>query len=379
MSEATVLVRPVLSRADRRQFIQFPYTLYKNDPHFVPPLRMDRKDLINPKKNPFFENARAQLFLATQNGEVVGRISAQVNDVHNQRYNERTGHFGFFDVVDDEKVSKALFAAAENWLKEQGMQRMVGPFSLSINEESGLLIKGFDRDPFPYMPHNFPYYQNLVEGLGFQKVKDLIAYDYDATRPVPETAMQIADFVKAYPGLVVRDLDMKNLDRDIKIIADVFNSAWSKNWGFIPWSQKELSKIAKDFKMIMDPGMALIAEVNGEPAAISIAFPNYHEIIKDLNGKLLPFGFLKFLYRLKTKKYKSSRLALLGIKKEFRNDVLAGLSVYLYTEMHKRGQARGQRGGELSWTLDDNEKINKGIEMMGGVPYKRYRVYGKDL
>ena len=222
-------------------------------------------------------------------------------------------------------------------------------------------------------------YQKLIESFGYKKIKDLFAWQYDATRPVPEQAQQISDVVKAYPGLVVREIDPKNLKRDVKIVSEVFNSAWSRNWGFIPWTDEELKKIVKDFKLILNPKLALIAEVDGKPAAISIAFPNFHEAIYDLKGRLFPFGFLKLLYRLKTNKIKTARLALLGIKKEFRHDILAGLSVYLYSEMHRRGQKIGLTGGELSWTLDDNEKINRGIELMGGKVYKKYRVYEKSL
>lgn len=372
-------VTPVRSKKERKQFIDFQYRLYSDDKVWVPPLKLERKELIDPQKNPYFENAKAQLFIAKREGQVVGRICAQVNDLHNKKYNEKTGHFGFYDCVDDQAVSKALFTAAENWLQEQGMDQIVGPFNLSINEESGVLIQGFDTPPYPYMPHNYSYYQKLIENCGYGKIKDLVAWSYDSKRPIPEPAMQIAQVVKEYPGLVVREVDMKNLERDVRIVADVFNSAWSKNWGFIPWTDAELKKVVKDFKMILEPKLALIAEVDGVPAAISIAFPNYHEAIQDLKGRLLPFGFIKFLYRLKARKIKTARLALLGIKKEFRHDILSGLSVYLYTEMHRRSKILGHQGGELSWTLDDNDKINNGISLMGGEPYKKYRIFQKPL
>lgn len=374
-----IKIIPVNTRHDRRRFVDFPYQLYSSDRNWVPPLKLERHELITPKTNPFFQNADVGLFIAEKEGRVVGRISAQINHLHNSRYNEQTGHFGFFDCVDDVDVAGRLLSSAESWLRAKGMNKVVGPFNFSINEESGLLIEGFDKQPYPYMPHNYPYYGNLMEQCGFAKAKDLIAWSYDSTRPVPEAAYQIAEVVKAYPGLVVREVDKKNLKRDVAIIADVFNSAWSKNWGFIPWTDAELAKVVKDFKMILEPKLALIAEVDGKPAAISVAFPNYHEAIKDLKGRLFPFGVFKFLYRLKTNKIKTARLALLGIKKEFRHDVLAGLSVYLYTEMHRRSKILGHIGGELSWTLDDNEKINNGIALMGGVPYKKYRIFEKSL
>jgi hypothetical protein len=375
----TLQILPVTNQKLKKQFIELPYTLYRSDPHWIPHLRMDRADMINPKKNPFFKYAQAQLFLAFKDGKPVGRISAQVNSLHNERYQEKTGHFGFFDCIHDPDVAAALCQAAEKWLAGQGMNQIVGPMSLSINEEVGVLIEGFDTSPYPYMAHNYPYYAELLENIGFSKIKDLIAFNYTTNRPIPEAAAQISAAVKNYPGLVVREIDFKNMGRDLHIISDVFNSAWSKNWGFVPWTEAEIEKAAKDFKMILNPKLALIVEVNGVPAAISVAIPNYHEIIKDLNGRLFPFGLFKLIYRLKTNKIKSSRSCLLGIKKEFRNDALAGLSVFLYSEMHRRSNELGHWGGETSWTLEDNHKINNGISAMGGVPYKKFRVYQKAI
>lgn len=372
-------IKQVHSRKEKRQFIDFPFHLYAKECHWVPPLKLERKEFLSPKKNPVFLNLDAAFFLALKDDEVVGRISAQINHQHNQRYDEKTGHFGFFDCVDDIEVAEMLLKNAEAWLQQRGMKKIVGPFNLTINEESGVLIKGFEHKPYPFMPYNYPYYPSLLESCGFVKVKDLLAWDYDSTRPVPEVALQIAEAVKQYPGLVIRQINLKNLKQDMQVIRDVFNSAWSKNWGFIPWTEAELEKMVKDFKLILEPRLALIAEVNGEPAAISIAIPNYHESIYDLNGKLFPFGLFKFLYRQKIKKPKSARLALLGIKKEFRHDVLSGLSILLYTEMHRRSQELQHWGGELSWTLEDNEKINNGIRLMGGQPNKTYRIYQKLL
>jgi hypothetical protein len=374
-----IRVVPVKTAKDLKRFIDLPYALYRNDPQWVPPLKLERKEFFDPKKNPYYENAEVELFLALDGDTPTGRISAQVNRLHNERYGEKTAHFGCFESVENETVAGSLLNAAEDWAKSRGMTKITGPFSFSINEETGLLIEGFDRPPFPFMAHNPAYYGTLLERNGYVKIKDLIAWIYDLTHPVPEAAAQIADVVRAHPGLTIREVDLKNIGRDLGIISDVFHSAWAKNWGFIPWTDSELKKMAKDLKLILEPKLALIAEVDGKPAAISICIPNYHEAIRDLNGRLLPFGIFKLLYRLKIKKPKSTRLALLGIKKEFRNDVLAGLSVLLYVEMHRRGEALGHWGGELSWTLDDNDKINHGISLMGGVPYKKYRVFEKSL
>jgi hypothetical protein len=362
-----------------KKFIDVPYALYRDDPHWVPPLRIERREFLNPRKNPFFDHAKAQLFLALQDGRPVGRISAHVNRLHNERYGEKTGHFGLFEAVPDPAVAQALIDCAEQWLAAEGMKRAVGPLSFTINEEVGLLIEGFDSPPYPFMPHNPPYYTGLITQAGYRKSKDLIAWDYDTTRPVPAAALQIAAAVRTQPNLTVREIDMQQMEREVRIISDVFNSAWAGNWGFIPWTESEIQKMAKDFKLIIEPKLALIAEVGGVPAAISMAIPNYHEVIKDLNGQLFPFGLFKLIFRLKWRRVKSARLCLLGIKKEFRHDVLAGLSVLLYTEMHRRSQERGHRRGELSWTLEDNDKINHGIALMGGRPYKKYRIFEKDL
>lgn len=371
-------VIPVQNQRQKNDFIDFPYALYQNHPTWIPPLKFERRQFFDPQKNPYYNHAKVALFLAYKNNKIVGRISAQINFLHNERYSEKTGHFGSFECTHDQEVVKSLFEAAENWLKKQDMTQMTGPFSFSTNEESGLLVEGFEHQPYPFTPYNFDYYPRLIENQGLKKIKDLIAWSYTATNP-PEAVEQISKIVREYPGLKIRRVDLKNLKRDVKIISDVFNSAWSKNWGFVPWTEAEINKMAKELKLILDPNIALIAEVDGQPAAIAIAFPNFNEAIQDLNGKLFPFGFLKFLYRIKTHKVRTARMALLGIKKEFRGDILGGLSVLLYGDILKRAVKVGYTGGELSWTLEDNEKINKGIELMGGTPYRKFRVYGKKI
>lgn len=378
MSELTI--RPVANRSDLKTFITLPWRLYKNDPAWVPPLKQERFDFLNSKKNPFFEHADVELFLAERSGKTVGRISAQIDHLHNQTHNEHTGFFGLFECEDNQETADALLGNAEGWLKSRGMTAIRGPFSLSINEECGLLIDGFQHPPFPLTAHNPPYYAKLLEHWGFRKVKDLFCWRYDSSRPIPDMATQIADEVRKNPTVSVREVSPKTLEQDVRVLIDVFNSAWKDNWAFVPLTENEIRKAARDFKMILEPKLALIATMNGEPAAIALALPNFHEAIKDLNGRLFPFGLFKLLYRLKTKKIRSARLVLLGIKKEFRKDTTgSGLSVLLYTEMHKRSRVLNHWGGELSWTLEDNQKINMGIELMGGERYKTYRIYEKSL
>jgi len=377
---APFIIRPVQSRSDLKKFIHLPWKIYKNDPAWIPPLIQERKDFLNRKKNPFFEHADIELFIAEKDGQVVGRISAQIDHLHNETHKEQTGFFGLFECIHDPDVSACLLNNAAGWLKSRGMKTIRGPFSFSINEESGLLVNGFEHAPFILTPHNPPYYAGLLESWGLKKCKDLFCWRYDSARPVPEMARQIADETRRDPRLTIRELDTKNMERDVRILIDVFNSAWKQNWGFVPLTENEIKKAAKDFQLILEPKLALIAEVDGQPAAISLALPNLHDAIQDLNGRLFPFGLFKLLYRIKRKKIRSSRLILLGIKKEFRKDVLgAGLSVLLYAEMHRRSQELKHWGGELSWTLEDNQKINNGIALMGGEHYKTYRVYEKSL
>lgn len=377
---STLTLRPVESRSDLKKFIKLPWKIYKNDPAWVPPLFLERKEFLDPKKNPFFEHADAILFLAEKDGEPVGRISAHIDHLHNETHGEQTGFFGLFECINDAETAACLLDNAVGWLKSRGMTSLRGPFSFSINEEVGVLVKGQEHPPFVLMAHTAPYYAALLEGYGLKKLKDFYCWRYDSKRPVPEAALQLAEEARKYPGLTIREVNPKTLEQDVRILIDVFNSAWSKNWGFVPLTENEIKKAAKDFKLLLEPKLALIAEVNGVPAAISLALPNLNEAIKDLNGRLFPFGIFKLLYRIKRRKIRSARLILLGIKKEFRKDALgAGLSVLLYVEKHKRSQELKHWGGELSWTLEDNQKINFGIEMMGGEHYKTYRVYEKSL
>ncbi|HEX5036542.1 MAG TPA: N-acetyltransferase [bacterium] len=373
-------IRPVETASDREKFIRLPWKIYKDDPAWVPPLLKERREFLDPKKNPYFQHADVVLFLAEKDGEPVGRISAQVDRLHNDTHKEQTGFFGLFECIDDADVAHCLLNNAAGWLKSRGMTSMRGPFCFSMNEDAGVAVKGREYPPFIMMAHSTPYYERLLETCGLKKLKDLYCWRYDSARPVPEAARQLAEEARKHPGLVIREVDPKNIERDVRILIDVFNSAWEKNWGFVPMTENEIKKAAKDFKLLLEPKLALIAEVNGVPAGISLALPNLNEAIKDLNGRLFPFGLFKLLYRLKRKKIRSARLMLLGIKKEFRKDALgAGLSVLLYVEKHRRSQELKHWGGELSWTLEDNQKINFGIEMMGGEHYKTYRVYEKSL
>jgi len=378
MPSDKLTIVPVLTKREFKEFLELPYRLYRDDPHWIPPLRMERAEQLNPKKNPYYLHAVVKLFLARRGERTVGRISAQIDHEYEKFHRERLGQFGFFECEDDPEAARALLDSAQAFHRESGAKRSQGPFSFSINEESGLLVKGFDAPLMIMMPYNPPYYAELVEGAGFRKAKDLYAWRYSIGQ-VPKEAAEVAEIVAQTPGLVVRHVDMKDLKSELEKVMDIFNSAWSENWGFVPLTNEEIAKVAKDLKPILRPAVALLAEVNGEPAAMCIAVPNIYEIIQDLKGRLFPFGIFKLLSRVKRHSYKSGRLMLLGVKKEHRNTVLGGLSILLYAEINKRSIAQGAEWGELSWTLEDNQKVNAGIEFMGGKKYKVYRIYEKEV
>jgi hypothetical protein len=373
-------VRPVRDRRELKAFVELPWKLYRHDPAWVPPLKPEVYAHLDRNKNPFFEHARAEYFVAWRGREAIARISAQVDDEHNRRFNEKTGFFGFFECPDEPAVAAALLDTASSWLRAQGMDLIRGPFNFSINHTAGLLVDGHHSPPHVEMTHNPAYYARLIEERGFGQAMDLYAWKYDATRPPPEVCLQIADAVAQYPGLKVRQLDPNHFDRDIRIILGVFNEAWSQNWGFVPFTDSELRKAARDLKLVIEPRVGLIAEVDGEPAAIALTFPNLNEILHKTRGMGTARTYAKLIWELKVRKrVNSARLMLLGVRPKFRGSVLGGLSVLLYVETHKRGTALGYKEAELSWTLANNEKINAGIRMMGGEVYKTYRIYEKAI
>jgi hypothetical protein len=317
--------------------------------------------------------------VAFQNGEPVGRISASIDRLHLERHHDGAGFFGFFDTIDDERVAKALLDAAAAWLKERGMRVMRGPFSLSINEECGCLVEGFDTPPMIMMPHHRPYQGGLVERAGLVKCKDLFAWTYEVGS-VPPRAQKAHDEIAAMPEVTTRPLDMSNLKSDVRRIVDVFNDAWSDNWGFVPTTASQADKMADDLKLIAMPELTKLTFIDGEIAAVALAMPNINELIADAHGKLFPLGALKLLWRLKVRGPKTGRLVILGIRKKWRNvRRYAGLSAFLYVAMNQSAHLLGMKRGELGWTLEDNAPINVGIKMMGGRVYKRYRIYERPL
>ncbi len=366
------------SRA-RRDFLDVVDRIYEKDPCFVRSLDMDLSDRLDPKKNPFFEHGEAECFVAYREGAPVGRVSASIDRLHLERHHDDAGFFGFLDTVDDGAVATALLDAAASWLRARGMKRMRGPMSLSINEECGCLVDGFDTPPMVMMPHHRPYQGVLIEQAGFAKCKDLFAWSYEVGR-VPPRVQKAHDELLAFPEVETRRVDLGNMERDVRLIMEVFNDAWSDNWGFVPATAREVQKMVSDLGMIAIADLTRLVFIEGEVAAVALALPDVNELVADARGKLFPTGALKLLWRLKVRGPKSARLLVLGIRKKWRSvRRYAGLSAYLYAALNQSGHLLGIRRAELGWTLEDNGPINVGIKMMGGRAYKTYRIYERAL
>lgn len=371
---------PVTSRHDLDSFIAVPHAVFADDPAWIAPLHLERRQHLSVRKNPYFRHAEAQFFLARRAGETVGRISAQIDRLHIARYDDATGHFGFLDAVDDGEVFAQLLGSAESWLKERGMRRIEGPFSLSINDESGLLVEGFDKPPFILMGHARPYYARHVEAAGYRRTKDLIAYEYDLRTPLPHSIAAMVAKTKDSGELVIRPLSKRNLARDLEIIIGIFNDAWSANWNFVPMTGEEIENLGDLLKMLISGEHVAIASLNGDPAAMAVTLPDINGMIRDLGGRLLPFGWARLLWRLKFRTHAGARLPLMGVKTRYRGSIAgAVLAFALIDTVREFHLSRGTVRSELSWVLEDNIPLRRIVETIGSVPYKTYRVYDKPL
>ncbi len=371
-------ISPVDGKQDLEAFLRLPWRLYAGDRNWVPPLLRIQREQFSPRHNPFFQHADVRLFLARRDGQVVGRVSAQIDHEHNRYHQERTGFFGFFEAENDPALARALLTAAEEWLREKGMERVRGPLSFSINGEVGLLVDGFDSPSMILMPYSPPYYLDLLQHCGYKKGKDLFAWRWQS-QPVPEGPARMVKELRQRPEVKVRIADMRRFDEEVGIILDLFNNAWSDNWGFVPPTEAEAKEMARSLRLIADPHIVPFVEIDGVPAGVALALPNLNEAIHDLNGRLFPFGFLKLLWRLKVRGLKTGRLLLLGVKKDFRTRQYAGLAYLLCDEIYHQATKRGYQWAEFSWTLEENTLINSLITKVGAERYKRYRVYEKVL
>jgi hypothetical protein len=364
---------------DLKDFIQVAFEVYRDDPAWVPPLHMEISDRLSPKKNPFFEHAEVALFTAWKDGKAVGRISAQIDHEHLRIHQDNAGFFGFFDTLDDQEVASALVAAAEDWLVGRGMTVMRGPFSLSINEETGMLVEGFDSPPTIMMSHHRSYQEALAEGAGLQKVKDCYGWKYDVVA-APARAQKAWETINSLPEVRFRSVSPRSLKKEVRDILDVFNDAWQHNWGFVPATDAEAKKMAADLQLILDKELSFFAEIDGQPVAICLCLPNLNEVIRDFEGKLNPVTVAKLIWRLKIRGPKSARLMLLGVRTDLRGKKrYAPLATAVIAELVRRGLKEGYEWAELGWTLEDNRPINAAIRSMGAKIYKRYRLFEKPI
>ena len=375
-----VSVSPVAGKADLAAFIQLPKWLYRGQKGYVAPLDMERSEALTPKTNPYFDHAEVQLFLARRDGKVVGRISAQIDKLHLEKYSDKTGQFGFLDAEDDPAIFNALIEAAENWLRAKGMIRALGPLSFSTNEETGLLIDGFDAEPMLMMPFHLPYNARHIESKGYVKAKDVLSYHLLTADYKARASKRMLERAVTDGNLVVRNIDMKRFAPEIETVIDIFNDAWSQNWGMVPFTEKEMAAAAKGLKLLIDPKMVVIVEQNGESAGMMVCLPNLLEAARDLDGKLLPFGLPKLLYRLKTNQVRSGRIPLMGIRRKHHSTVLgATLLPLMFEKLRTRLLERRLERLELSWILEDNTAMRRVLEGIGGKVYKTHRIYEKAL
>jgi hypothetical protein len=367
----------VEKRKTLNEFIRLLWPIYKDDPAWVPPLILDRRMQLAPS-NPYFEHAAYSSWVAYRDGKPVGRISAQVDQLHLEQHQDATGFFGMLESEDNSETFKTLLATAENWLRKKGMRRVAGPYNLSINQELGLLVDGFDTPPVVMMGHARPYYAGRIEENGYRREKDLLAYIIDGNFKHPR-AMQ-AVMARAKNRVATRFLRKSDFKTELNIIRDIFNDAWSQNWGFIPWTNAEFQHLGKDLKMLVDENCVSFALVDGEPAAFMVVLPNINEAIRDLNGRLLPFGWLKLLWRLKVKYPETARIPLMGVRSRYHDSLLgAALAFSVIAALQPNGIKRGLKQVEMSWILEDNKAMRNIIEAIGGRVYKTYRIYSKEL
>lgn len=375
---ASLSIRPIAGKADLDRFIELPNTILGADPAWIPPLRIERRMHLTADTNPYFQHARWKGWIAWRGDRPVGRISAQIDALHLEQHADATGFFGMLDAEDRQETFAALIDTAERWLRGEGMARSRGPLSLSINDEVGLLVDGFDTPPVFMMGHARPYYATRLVQCGYHKAKDMLAYVVEPDFPAPKVMQRL--LAKAMQRIRVRPLDRSRFDEELALMRDLFNDAWADNWGFVPFTQAEFKDLGHTLRLLIAPELIQIAEVDGEAAAFIVALPNINEAIRDLGGRLLPLGWAKLLWRLKLRFPQSARVPLMGVRRRFHNTPLGpGLAFLVMDAARRHLVPRGVREVELSWILEDNAGMRNIIEAIGGRAYKRYRVYEKEL
>jgi len=364
-------IRVVKNGWDLRDFISLPWKIYRKDPYWVPPLKSEVAFILSPNKNPFWKHAERKLFLVKKKRRVVGRIAGIIDQNHIQYHKEKAGFFGFFECFNDYEIAELLLSAVRMFLKEKGMEIMRGPINPSTNEECGTLIDGFNYSPYILMTHNPPYYPRFMERFGLGKAVDWYAYLGPVPSELPKEVSIAAEFaLQKSPEVKVRNMNFGDFNREVAEIQEIYNSAWSKNWGFVPFTDEEMKSLAKRLKPLAVPELSLFAEIDGKPAGVLITIPNFNQVLKHLNGRLFPFGFLKALYY--ARKIDSARLTIMGVKEEYRK---MGIEALLYTEALKASHKLGFKWIEASMILEQNYLMRKATELWSEKPYKTYRIY----
>jgi hypothetical protein len=380
MNSVPLSIRPVESRSDRKAFVDLAWEVYKGDPYWVPPLKDEVHGLLDPKKNPWFGHGRAALWLATRAGRTVGRISAQVDELVQQHMAPGTGQWGMFEALDGETAA-ALIATAEEWLREQGMTRALGPISISIWDEPGLLIRGFDQSPMVMMGHHRPEYQAWIEAAGYEKAKDLFTYELDIRIDMIPVIDRLIKAGEKNPRIRIRNVDKSRFKDEAAIILNLLNDAWSENWGFVPLTEAEIAYAGKKLKPIIYEDLVRIAEYEGEPVAFMMTIPDINELIRDLNGELFPFGWAKLLWRLRKPRTKRVRVPLMGVAKKLQGSRLAGQLAFMLIEHIRRACVAhyGVTHGEFGWILEDNQGMMSIAQLPGAHINHTYRIFEKAL
>lgn len=371
-------IEKVADKRDLKAFIAFPSSLYRDDPNWIDPLFIEREEHLS-KKNPSVEHIEWQAFLAKKDGKVVGRNTAQIDSLHRERYGQDTGHFGMIDAIDDPAVFEALFAAAEAWLKSKGAVKITGPFSMNINQESGLLIEGFNTPPSALMTHGKPYYANYLEQQGYAQGIDLLAYWMKRTdlHFEPSLTKLMSQMRKK---VSIRRLNRKKFAEEMQVLREIFNSGWQNNWGFVPFTEHEFATMGDQLKYLVPDDMIYIAEVDLVPCAFIVGLPNINEAIAGLEGRLFPFGWAKLLWRLKVSGVRTARVPLMGVRHDFQFSRMGPIMALLLIEALRDPFAKRNIDAlEMSWILESNTGMRTILERIGAVPYKRYRLFEKTL
>jgi len=370
-----VEISPVRSRRELKQFVDLPYRLHAGTP-WVPPLKLERRMFLSRRLNPYFKHGEAEYFLARRGGRVVGRASAQVDRAFNEFHDSRWGMFGFLELEDDEEAMAALLAAAEGWLRERGCERMVGPMDFSMNEESGVLIEGFDLQPLVRQPWQPPYYQRLCEGAGLEKAMDLYSWALDISdrKDMLPVLFELDEKAREEHGVRIRKMSRRHLRKEMDRFAEIYNAAWAQNWGFVPYSKADLDTYTIDMHLIFSREWFMVAEKDGETIAVAITLPDINQVLKRMKGRLLPFGWWHYLNRNRIAD--RVRVGFLGVKPEHQH---TGVAASLYVEHFDTAARMPQKGGEAGWILETNEAMNRGLEAMSAEIVKKYRVYEKPI